>query len=213
MNQREAGLTTEYPYFNQLHRLIYIQECNRILIVGLYNTKRSVCIKEITMLSDIAEEIIEKALVTYIAKGTCYLTRAQIFKTDNIVKLSADFSIKESCYLSPGSGHFNAVEALMCFNQMIYVALLGGIDKKMFSFYNHITPDDFNNHRRKVYILEFEKLKFKKQIDNTSFHGKLEIKPIHKVGDKIYVDCCLGFGNDIECKNFIGNIKVFIPVL
>jgi len=165
------------------------------------------------MLSNVAEEIINMALVTYIAKNTRYLSHAQIFKTDSTIKLSADFSIKESCYLSPGSGHFNAVEALMCFNQMLYVALLGGIDKKMFPFYEHITPDDFNQHRRKVYILEFEKIKFKKQIDNAFFYGELELKPRHKMGDKIYVDCHLGFGNDAKCKNFDGNIKVFIPAL
>lgn len=165
------------------------------------------------MLSNITEEIINKALVTYIAKDTRYLKHTQIYKTDNIIKLSADFSIKESCYLFPSSGHFNAVEALMCFNQMFYVALLDCIDRKMLSFYNHITPDDFNQHRRKVYILELEKVRFKRQIDNNSFHGKLELKPIHKIGDKIYIDCHLGFGNDIECKNFDGNIKVFLPVL
>lgn len=165
------------------------------------------------MLPNVEEEIINKALITYIAKNTRYLSRAKLYKTNNTIKLDADFAIKESCYLYPSSGHFNAVEALICFNQMLYVALLGGIDKKMFSFYDNITADTFNEHRREVYILEFEKIKFKKQIDNTFFHGTLELEPRHKIGNKMYVDCHLGFGNDTECKNFVGNIKVFIPVL
>ncbi|MEE6208215.1 MAG: FcoT family thioesterase, partial [Alphaproteobacteria bacterium] len=71
----------------------------------------------------VSEEIINKALKTYIAKNTRYIIDAQIDKTDNSINLTANFSIKESCYLSPASGHFNAVEALMCFNQMLYVAL------------------------------------------------------------------------------------------
>ena len=165
------------------------------------------------MQADISEEIINKALVTYLAKNTRYLTAAQISQTDDIIKLCARFSIKESCYLSPGSGHFNAVEALMCFNQMMYVALLGGIEKKMFPFYTHITPDEFNRNRRKVYLLEFEKIKFKKQIDNNSFAGFLEIKPLHKVADKIYVSCRFGFGNTEDCDSFFGTIKAFLPIL
>lgn len=161
----------------------------------------------------VSEEIINKALKTYIAKNTRYIIDAQIDKTDNSINLTANFSIKESCYLSPASGHFNAVEALMCFNQMLYVALLGGIQEKMFPFYEHITPDEFNQHRRKVYLLEFEKIKFKKQIRNESFHGRIEVRPLHKIGDKIYVCCLLGFGNDDKYDSFAGTIKLFIPVI
>ncbi|MBE6455031.1 MAG: hypothetical protein E7014_01070 [Alphaproteobacteria bacterium] len=161
----------------------------------------------------ISEEIIKKALITYSAKNTRYLTTASISQSDNIIKLNATFSIKESCYLSPASGHFNAIEALMCFNQMVYVQLLGGINEKMFDFYQNITPDYFNQNRRKVYILDFEKVKFKKQIDNNLFYGILELKPLHKIGDKIYVDCHFGFGNDTNCNCFTGRVKLFIPVL
>jgi len=162
---------------------------------------------------NVSEDIINRALVTYLAKNTRYVINAQISKINDTVNLTADFSIKESCYLSPASGHFNAVEALMCFNQMLYVALLGGINEKMFSFYEHITPDDFNRHRRKVYLLEFEKIKFKKQINNEFFHGRITLKPLHKIGDKIYVNCLLGFGNDDKYDSFAGTIKLFIPVI
>ena len=162
---------------------------------------------------NVSEEIINKALVTYIAKNTRYITQAQVYNVGNAIRLDAQFSIKESCYLSPGSGHFNAVEALMCFNQMLYVAILGGINEHLFPFYANITPDDFNQNRRKVFLLEFEKIKFKKQINNNSFFGFIEIKPLHKIKDKIYVDCRLGFGNTEECDGFVGNIKAFIPVL
>lgn len=45
----------------------------------------------------ISEEIIKKALITYSAKNTRYLTTASISQSDNVVKLNATFSIKESC--------------------------------------------------------------------------------------------------------------------
>lgn len=165
------------------------------------------------MSTNVSEDIINKALVTYIAKNTRYLTAAQISKKENDIFLKAEFSIKESCYLSPGSGHFNAIEALMCFNQMFYVTMLAGIEKKLFPFYEDITPDDFNQNRRSVYILELEKIKFKKQIDNNDFHGILEFKPLHRIKNRIYIDCRLGFGNDEACDSFSGNIKLFIPII
>jgi len=161
----------------------------------------------------LSEEIINQALCTYVAKGTRYITSAQISsEEDSGINLSCTLSIKESCYLSPGSGHFNAVEAIMCFNQMLYVALLGGIEKKIFPFYKHITPEEFNKNRRKVLILEFEKIKFREQIDNHNFVGKINLKPLHVIKDKIYTDCHFSFGNN-QKQSFHGNIKVFIPVL
>lgn len=165
-------------------------------------------------MTQVSENIIKQALCTYIAKGTRYITRAEIIKSgENSVSLKADFEIYESCYLYPGSGHFNAVEALICFNQMLYVALLGGIEQKYYDFYQNITAEDFNKYRRQGYILEFEKMKFKKQIDNHHFHGTFEIEKKHSVADKIYASCKVGFGNDELCNNFFGSVKVFIPVI
>lgn len=165
------------------------------------------------MLQKVAEEIIKKALPMYMAKNTRYLKEAQIDKSDDIVNLTAKFSINNCCYAFPDSGHFNAVEAIICLNQMVYVALLDGIDKKMFSLYTNVLPDDFSKQWQKVYILEFEKIKFKKLINSTSFCGKIRLKPIRKVRDKVYVDCSFGFGNNEDCDSFVGNVKGFIPLL
>ena len=96
---------------------------------------------------------------------------------------------------------------------MFYVTLLGGIDKKMFSFYDDKVFDDFRQYWAKVYILEFEKIRFRKLIDSTSFYGKLNLKPLHRVGDKMYYDGCFGFGNNKECKSFTGHVKGVIPIL
>ncbi len=164
------------------------------------------------MLVNVSEEIIKKALSMYMAKNTRYLKEAQIDKKDNVVNLVAKFSINNCCYVFPDSGHFNAVEAIICLNQMVYVALLSGIDKKMLSFYANVTPDDFSKQWKNVYILGFEKIKFKKLINSASFFGKIMLKPVRKVGNKVYVDCDFGFGNSEECNSFVGNVKGFSPL-
>ena len=163
---------------------------------------------------NISEEIINKALCTYINKGTRYIQTATIEKSeDDTVTLECTFNISESCYLSPASGHFNAVEAIMCFNQMLYVALLGGIQHQLYSFYEHISPDIFNQNRRKVYILDIENIHFKKQVDNKSFYGKLILKKKKIIKNQIYIDCSFGYSNDFEYQNIKGTVKAFIPSL
>ena len=104
------------------------------------------------------------------------------------------------------------MEAIICLNQMVYVALLGGIDKKMLPFYDGITPDDFCQHWQKVYISMFENIKFKKLINSSSFFGKITLRPMRKMGDKVYCDCYFGFGNNEECADFIGNVKGVVPL-
>lgn len=165
------------------------------------------------MFQSVSEEVIRKALAMYTAKDTRYLKDAQIDKSDDTINLVANFSITDCCYSAPNSGHFNAVEAIICLNQMFYVALLGGIDKKMFPFYDDKVLDDFRRYWAKVYILEFEKIRFGKLIDSTSFYGKMNLKPLHRVGDKMYCDSCFGFGNNEECKSFTGHVKGVIPIL
>lgn len=164
------------------------------------------------MFQNVSEDIIKKALGMYITKNTRYLQEAKIDKNNDAINLIAKFSITDCCY-APDSGHFNAVDAIICLNQMVYVALLGGIDKKILPFYAGFTPDDFSQHWQKVYISVFERIKFKKQIDGSSFFGKITMKLIRKVGDKVYGECCFGFGNNEECTDFIGNVKGAAPLL
>ncbi len=164
------------------------------------------------MFQNVSEEIIQKALDMYITKNTRYLIDAQIDNNDDTITMVAKFSINDCCY-APNSGHFNAVEAILCLNQMVYVALMGGIDKKMLPFYIGFTPNDFCQHWQKVYLSVFDQIKFRKFIDASSFLGRITLKPLHKIGDKVYVGCCFEFGNDKECTNFIGNVKGFIPLL
>ena len=164
------------------------------------------------MFQQVSDNIINKALFMYMMKNTRYLQEAQIGKTGDTINLIAKFSINDCCY-APDSGHFNAVEAIICLNQMVYVALLGGIDKKMFSFYDEFTPDDFSQYWQKVYISALEQIKFKKLINSSSFFGNIALKPMRNLGDKVYVDCCFGFGNNEACNDFIGNVKGVIPIL
>ena len=163
------------------------------------------------MFQNVPEEIIKKSLKMYTAKGTRYLQNAQIEKNNDIISLTANFSINNCCYAAPDSGHFNAVEAIICFNQMFYITLLDGVNKKMLPFCTDMTLDDFDKYWQQVYIVEFEKIKFRKLINSASFYGKLNLKLLRNVGDKAYGDCYFGFGNDTECKSFTGHVKGLIP--
>lgn len=160
----------------------------------------------------VSEEIIKKALGMYDRKGTRYLRTAQIYNDGDAVRLTADFSIKECCYSAPNSGHFNAIEALLCLNQMFYVAWLGGIDKRYFPFCDNKVFSDYDNYYPKVYILGGD-FRFRKLIDSTCFYGNINLKPLRKAGDKMYCHGSAGFGNDKNCKSFTyNNLSCFVPI-
>ena len=162
----------------------------------------------------VPEEIIQKALGTYIRAGTRYLKTAQIYNNGDAVRLTADFSIGQCCYAVPNSGHFNAIESLMCLNQMFYVAWLSGIDKKYFSFCDGKVFDDYDNYYPKVYILAGE-FRFRELVDGSSFYGEIDLIPLRrtKENDKMYCRGSAGFGNDKNYESFTyKNLSCFVPI-
>ncbi len=162
----------------------------------------------------IKQDIINKALKKYINKDACYIKKAELSKiNNNHFIIEAEFSIKNSCYLSPGSGHFNAVEALICFAQIFFTGIFAMIDTEMTDFYNHIEIDTFEKHKHEVPILEINKMKFKKEINPDKFYGKLELKKKKSIFGRIHFDCYISYGQTATNQEHSGLIKLFIPEL
>lgn len=69
----------------------------------------------------IAEELLARVLEPYSCKGCRYLIDAQYSATEDSVLAYGNFTIGESAYIR-STGHFNAVELILCFNQLAYSA-------------------------------------------------------------------------------------------
>lgn len=73
----------------------------------------------------IAEELLARVLEPYSCKGCRYLIDAQYSATEDSVLAYGNFTIGESAYIR-STGHFNAVELILCFNQLAYSAFCSG---------------------------------------------------------------------------------------
>lgn len=69
----------------------------------------------------IPEELLARVLEPYSYKGCRYLTDATYRASGDSMFATGNFSIPESVYIR-STGHFNAVELVLCFNQLAYSA-------------------------------------------------------------------------------------------
>ncbi|CAM2929187.1 hypothetical protein BST27_11670 [Mycobacterium intermedium] len=76
---------------------------------------------DISETAPIEEHLLVKVLEPYAYKGCRYLIDANYKATPDSVLAYGNFSINEPAYIR-ATGHFNAVELIMCFNQLAYSA-------------------------------------------------------------------------------------------
>ncbi|MGD8913598.1 MAG: FcoT family thioesterase [Candidatus Thiodiazotropha sp.] len=152
---------------------------------------------------------LNQILYPYRATGTDYLKSTWInsneisdAKTQNqpIISTTGLFSIPKSCYIKD-TGHFNAVEFLICFNQLAYSTFGHMVNT---NFFKKKTIENIKPHCRKVlaqigietYIEEQLSsmfilksiTRFKKKINAKQFSGHLSVNKILYRNNTIFID-------------------------
>lgn len=169
-------------------------------------------LQKMTQPIEIKESLIEQALVKFSNKDARYLINADVEKlNNNEFIINADFSIGRSCYISPGSGHFNATESLICFSQMFFVGIFAIINSQSSDLFQELSIDSFDKNRHNVHIFEISEMKFKKEIKPEYFHGLLKLIKKKVMFDKIYFECLLSYGNSMGESSQYGTLKVSMP--
>ncbi|ODS22733.1 hypothetical protein AB835_12595 [Candidatus Endobugula sertula] len=87
---------------------------------------------------EISDNIIHKILLPYRKKNALYLKKAKMInleeKENGILSIVGDFEINDSCYVD-STGHFNAVELIICFNQLAYVLFGYAFSHNLFKYF------------------------------------------------------------------------------
>jgi hypothetical protein len=97
------------------------------------------------------------------ARGPCALPPLAHYR--------GEFAIAESCYIDE-TGHFNAVEFNICFNQFYYVTLAHGVVNRLFPALGVMTYEEYRRRQLPdVLIHEFRSV-FKKPLDRSRFTGR-----------------------------------------
>jgi hypothetical protein len=118
-------------------------------------------------------------LQPYERKQTIYVKRAWIeteagatSPVKGAIRGRAQFSIPDSCYID-ATGHFNAVEFILCFNQLAYVygAYLAG--RGLLPGSNNI--GEFKSKQLAGMLIKELESRFYRPIDSRSFEGEVRV--------------------------------------
>ncbi len=172
------------------------------------------------ILEKIDDELIRRTLTPYAEKGTVYLKEASTnaFKSSDTVShtlkigesyiVKGEFSISESCYIDD-TGHFNAVEFNICYNQLFYVAIAHACSQKRLNYLQDLTLDEFYiKQLPNIYITHLES-HYKRVIDSDEFSGIFRIEKIKRIRKMIILKTRIEFVDKNEGLAY-GKVDVVI---
>lgn len=103
-----------------------------------------------------------------------YLRSATATFDDGRIRLTADFSIPESCYIDD-TGHLNAVEVNICYNQMLYLAIATCVREKAEPVFAGWTMEDFLRRQLPSVLIARMQSVFTRGLDARGFSGEFRL--------------------------------------
>ncbi|GED98582.1 FcoT family thioesterase [Gordonia crocea] len=118
--------------------------------------------------------LLAQAMRPYSSKKAVYLRSATVAAENRGVIASGNFSIEESCYIDD-TGHFNAAEFVISYNQLAYVALAHVVrDSLLPEFAGWTMADYWRRQLPNVLITELSS-RYRRPINPRGFSGELRI--------------------------------------
>lgn len=127
------------------------------------------------------ENTLHEMLEPYIPKCR-YLLEAEL----DFPEAKGKFSIPRPFYCI-GTGHFNAIEAIICYNQLGCTAIAEWLNQGIIDSVGHLPIEKYKKLQAKqTYIARIDKLRFSKPIDATDFYGIITLKKTLRLKDTIF---------------------------
>lgn len=86
----------------------------------------------------------------------------------------ADLAIGESCYIDE-TGHLNAVEVNIVYNQMCYYAIAKSVAERLGPVFSAWTMDDFWRRQLPEMLIAKLSIRFRRAVERSRFSGELEL--------------------------------------
>ncbi|WP_424399102.1 FcoT family thioesterase [Mycobacterium uberis] len=122
----------------------------------------------------IAENLLGRVLEPYSYKRCRYLIDAMYRATADSVLAYGNFRIDESAYIR-GTGHFNAVELVLCFNQLGYSTYAQGVVSNDISALRNWSITDYCRNQLSSILIKSTSSQFKKLINPQKFSARLHV--------------------------------------
>jgi hypothetical protein len=151
---------------------------------------------------DISEEFVADTLKPY-RPNSKYLHRAQITHVQRsespevgvpLVTAAGTFSIPESCYID-NTGHFNAVEFNICYNQLAYVMFGKCFETGIAPKLRFLTLPEYRRHQlQSCYIVSLES-RFLKQLNSQDFRAELMLNKVSWLAGVLFCFTAVAFSD------------------
>lgn len=105
------------------------------------------------------------------------------------------FSIPSSFYIED-TGHFNAVELLICYNQLAYSFFAEAGRLGLMKEVGVVPLDKFReNQLGKYLIAKTNKMKFRREINPREFEGAMELRDVKRMKNNLFFRTNFDFNN------------------
>jgi hypothetical protein len=146
----------------------------------------------------IAEDLLARVLEPYACKGSRYLIDARYRATEDSVLAHGNFSIRDSSYIR-STGHFNAVEWVLCFNQLAYSAFAPAILNGEIAALRGWSIEDYFNYQLPSMLIKNTASRFKRPINAHKFSARLlckDFEVIERSWRYLKVPCAVEFWDE-----------------
>ena len=159
-------------------------------------------------------ELFTRVMAPYAGKRAIYLTEPPTVTVEDGNLCSAgSYSISEPCYIDD-TGHFNAAEFIICYNQLMYHALAVAVrDDLTPQFAPWTLEDSWAKQLPDVLIVETTS-KFIRPIASTAFTGRFSVTSTMAGNRLLVLDTAIAFSDDTggQCSGTVRLAIVQPPV-
>ncbi|MDT5137017.1 MAG: hypothetical protein QOD58_1279 [Mycobacterium sp.] len=127
---------------------------------------------DISATAPIEENLLVQVLEPYAYKGCRYVLDASYKATEDSVLAYGNFSIDEPAYIR-STGHFNAVELIMCFNQLTYSAFAAAVLHEEIPELRGWSISDFFDLQLPSMLIKNTSSRFRRPIHAKKFSARL----------------------------------------
>ena len=116
--------------------------------------------------------LLDRVLRPYRSKNCTYLQSLRTGNDQGIVRGEGDFAIPQSCYIDD-TGHLNAAEVIICFNQVLYTLLAVSIRDRLIPALADWTEDEYWARQLDGVLITRQSTTFTRPISPRAFHGEV----------------------------------------
>ncbi|MGF2952243.1 FcoT family thioesterase [Mycobacterium sp. THU-M116] len=146
----------------------------------------------------IDEDLLSRVLEPYSSKGSRYLIDATYRATADSVLAYGNFTIAESAYIR-STGHFNAAELILCFNQLAYSAFAPAVLNEQIPELRGWSIVDYLDNQLANMLIKSTSSRFRGPINAQCFSARLwcnDFQVIERTVRYLLVPCAIEFWDE-----------------